>query len=83
MSEKMAKMQRDFALRLYRAILTAHKGLPEEMRVIGNLYVREEFKLHKNAKPEHLQPFFDQWLDCTSQYMSIPSSFFVSLRRLY
>ena len=31
--------------------------------MLGDAYVAEEFKLHKNAKPEHLQPFFEQWID--------------------
>lgn len=30
---------------------------------MGDLYVREEFRLHYKAKPEHLSPFFSQWLD--------------------
>ena len=64
MATKALEMQRKFSLRLYRAILTTHRSLPSEMRAIGDIYVREEFKLHKNAKPEHLQPFFDQWLQC-------------------
>lgn len=27
-------------------------------------YVRSEFKLHKEAKPQHLQGFFTQWIQC-------------------
>jgi len=65
--EKVTKLQRSLALRLYRAILTAHRNLPPEMELIGNLYVREEFQRHKNAKPEHLKPFFEQWINCKSR----------------
>lgn len=31
------------------------------MRNIGDEYVRNEFKLHKNAKPEFLNKFFTEW----------------------
>lgn len=31
------------------------------MRLIGDAYVKNEFKLHKNAKPEHLKLFFAEW----------------------
>lgn len=57
------KMQRTLSLRLYKSILTSHRVLPGEMRFIGDAYVREEFKLHKNAKPEHLRPFFEEWIN--------------------
>jgi uncharacterized protein YqiB (DUF1249 family) len=57
--------QRSFALRLYKALLRAHKTvLPDAMRSLGDAYVREEFKLHKSAKPQHLNGFFTQWLQC-------------------
>ena len=64
--EKVAKLQRSLSLRLYKSILASHRQLPPEMRTIGDLYVREEFQRHKTAKPEHLRPFFEQWLKCTS-----------------
>jgi hypothetical protein len=57
--------QRSFALRLYKAIMRAHKTvLPEAMRSLGDTYVREEFKLHKTAKPQHLHGFFTAWIGC-------------------
>eukprot|EP00613_Pedinella_sp_CCMP2098_P013179 CAMPEP_0171648146 /NCGR_PEP_ID=MMETSP0990-20121206/35928_1 /TAXON_ID=483369 /ORGANISM="non described non described, Strain CCMP2098" /LENGTH=74 /DNA_ID=CAMNT_0012225605 /DNA_START=124 /DNA_END=348 /DNA_ORIENTATION=- len=31
------------------------------MRDLGDSYVKEEFKLHKTAKPEFLEPFFREW----------------------
>lgn len=43
---------------LYRNILREHKRkLPFEMRQIGDSYVRNEFKLHKNAKPAFVRFF--------------------------
>lgn len=61
--QQMRQQQRQFSLKLYRSILRAHRHLPPEMRLIGDVYVQEEFKLHKSAQPQHLQPFFEQWID--------------------
>ena len=47
---------------LYRSILRAHKKhLPLEMKQLGDTYVRAEFRAHKEAKPEHLTSFFQEW----------------------
>lgn len=48
---------------LYRSILRAHKHhLPVEMKRLGDMYVRSEFKAHMlDAKPQHLQAFFREW----------------------
>lgn len=47
--------------RLYKIIIQLHKSLPEELRILGNGYVRSEFKLHKNANPEHVKKFMIEW----------------------
>lgn len=58
-----ATAQRHFALSLYQAILRAHRlVLDPIMRDMGDTYVRDEFKRHKTATPQFLQPFFEQWL---------------------
>ena len=50
------------AITLYRTILKQHRfKLPPEMRALGDRYVKEEFRQHKNAKPEFLARFFDEW----------------------
>jgi len=49
------------AISLYRSILRAHKSLPEDMKVLGNAYVKSEFKLHKTVKDEQLTSFFSEW----------------------
>lgn len=65
-----AHAQRAFALRLYKALLVAHRMvLDPEMRMLGDSYVREEFKRHKDAKPQHVQPFFQQWLSCMHSFI--------------
>mmetsp|Transcript_18974 Transcript_18974/g.22666 ORF Transcript_18974/g.22666 Transcript_18974/m.22666 type:complete len:126 (+) Transcript_18974:119-496(+) len=50
------------ALALYRSILRAHaKSLPDEMKALGDSYVKSEFKLHKTAKDEQRDRFFSEW----------------------
>jgi hypothetical protein len=47
---------------LYRSILREHKKkLPPVMRKLGDDYIKVEFKLHKEAKPEFLKSFYDGW----------------------
>jgi hypothetical protein len=47
--------------RLYKILFQLHKSLPPEMKSIGDAYVRHEFKLHKNAAPEHVGKFMSEW----------------------
>nr|CCA27695.1 conserved hypothetical protein [Albugo laibachii Nc14] len=49
-------------LRLYKNILTLHQSqLDPQLRVIGDQYVREEFKRHKNATTEYISSFLTEW----------------------
>lgn len=42
-------------LQLYRRILRVHRKLDPEMRVLGDSYVRNEFRAHKTAEnPLHI-----------------------------
>ena len=71
MSKQMAKMAKmaDFSLlSLYRQILRAHgRHLSAGHRELGDSYVRTEFRLHRNAKPEFLVQFERQWRDYLKQ----------------
>jgi hypothetical protein len=50
------------SLSLYRSILREHKlRLPAKMKSLGDAYVKQEFRLHKEAKPEHLRRFMNSW----------------------
>ena len=50
------------ALALYRSILREHRRrLPPRMKALGDSYVKQEFRLHKEAKPEHLKKFMMSW----------------------
>ncbi len=48
---------------LYRSILRAHvRHLPNEMRTLGDAYVRSEWRLHRDVKDETtLNNFFKEW----------------------
>lgn len=50
---------------LYRKILRAHsRFLPDEMRALGDTYVKSEFRLHKAVTNEsHLDSFFSGWTE--------------------
>lgn len=55
------------ALNLYRNILREHRKLPAAMRLIGDDYVRNEFKLHKvTTSTQHLNSFFTGWMSYLS-----------------
>jgi len=51
------------AVSLYRAILRAHRTLPQEMRALGDAYVRKEFRDHRSAKAEQVARFLEGWED--------------------
>ena len=48
---------------LYRRILRGHrKYLPREMRVLGDEYVKSEFRAHRNVEnPVHIIGFLSEW----------------------
>ena len=48
-------------LSTYRNLLRLHQHLPHEMREMGTVFVRNEFKSHKNASEEHARKFIKEW----------------------
>ncbi|KAI1797414.1 ACN9-domain-containing protein [Ganoderma leucocontextum] len=49
-------------LPLYRRILRAHRNLPREMRSLGDVYVKDEFRRHKETTNKvHIIGFLSQW----------------------
>lgn len=49
-------------LGLYRAILTTHRRvLPATHRALGDTYVKAEWRLHKQAKPQQASQFLTEW----------------------
>ena len=50
------------AIHLYRNLLKGHKlHLPPHLRLIGDQYVRAEFKRHKNANEKYVKLFMNEW----------------------
>jgi len=48
--------------RLYRRLLRVHRTLPDEMRFMGDTYVKSEFRLtRKTDNPLHIIGFLSQW----------------------
>lgn len=46
---------------LYKLILKLHRGLPEELQVLGTNYTRDEFRRHKNCTPHEANIFLSEW----------------------
>lgn len=48
---------------LYRRLLRAHrKHLPREMRLLGDQYIKSEFRAHRNVEnPVHIIGFLTEW----------------------
>lgn len=65
----VSKAHQQNVKRLYKIIFRLHKSMPDELREMGNAYVRSEFKLHKNAAPEHVKIFMNEWSNYTKTLM--------------
>ena len=48
-------------LNLYKIILRLHDRLPLDLKSLGNLYVKSEFKRHKACAAEFVPQFMQQW----------------------
>ncbi|XP_034017297.1 succinate dehydrogenase assembly factor 3, mitochondrial [Thalassophryne amazonica] len=46
---------------LYKRILVLHRFLPLHLRVLGDQYVKEEFRRHKRASGEEVKIFMREW----------------------
>ncbi|KAL9967175.1 hypothetical protein ACROYT_G025351 [Oculina patagonica] len=49
------------ALRLYRRILKLHRNLPLTSKALGDQYLKDEFRRHKNATQEQRTEFIQEW----------------------
>ncbi|XP_062551030.1 succinate dehydrogenase assembly factor 3, mitochondrial [Armigeres subalbatus] len=48
---------------LYKTLLRLHRGLPEGLQVLGNQYVRDEFRRHKTCTTHEASLFMNEWTD--------------------
>jgi len=46
---------------LYKTVLRLHRGLPVELKAIGDQYVRDEFQRHRQAGPQEAATFLQEW----------------------
>ena len=46
---------------LYKAILKLHRGLPPELRALGDGYLKQEFQKHKHARQHEVGVFMHEW----------------------
>eukprot|EP00079_Xenopus_tropicalis_P031339 XP_017945110.1 PREDICTED: succinate dehydrogenase assembly factor 3, mitochondrial [Xenopus tropicalis] len=46
---------------LYKRILVLHRMLPLHFKALGDQYVKEEFRRHKNASPQEAKLFMEEW----------------------
>jgi|688.fasta_scaffold1078252_2 hypothetical protein len=63
----LSELRRE-GLRIFLRILKLHKTLPDEMKELGNSYVRQEFRLHHFPESElfsvtHYVTFLNSWKD--------------------
>ncbi|KAK6758853.1 hypothetical protein RB195_016217 [Necator americanus] len=64
-----------YPLYLYKRILRLHYGLPPPARLMGDTYVKDEFRRHKNASPEHTAIFINEWTNyCVTLSKQLSSS---------
>ena len=47
-------------LSLYKRILKVHERLPLEIRAMGDMYARVEFRRHKDCAPEFIPQFMEE-----------------------
>ncbi|KAL6743549.1 ACN9 family protein [Ancylostoma duodenale] len=64
-----------YPLYLYKRILRLHYGLPPPARLMGDSYVKDEFRRHKDASPEHTAVFINEWTNyCVTLSKQLSSS---------
>lgn len=52
------------ALQLYRTIFRLHRQLPPEFRQLGDMYVKSEFRAHKNVTGQAtIMEFLFRWTE--------------------
>ena len=63
MSSRVAALSHVQRVRLlYKTCLRLHRGLPTQMQIIGDAYVKDEFKRHKKVdNPAQIASFMEAW----------------------
>ena len=51
---------------LYKTCLRLHRGLPTQFQILGDAYVKDEFRRHKEANEQQTAAFMEAWAVKTS-----------------
>ena len=46
---------------LYKTCLRLHRGLPTQLQILGDAYVKDEFRRHKEADAVQTITFMEAW----------------------
>ena len=57
----MSVVSKRQVLILYKRLLKLQRRMPVPLNTVGVEYIREEFRLHKEAGPDHAQSFLQEW----------------------
>lgn len=62
---------------LYKRILVLHRFLPIDLKALGDQYVKDEFRRHKNAANEEVKSFMKEWEVKKLLYSATPVTFII------
>lgn len=75
----MSSQTRVRVLSLYKRVLRSHKILPVDLKHLGDVYVKVEFRQHKTAGAKFVEEFCTQWEAYASDLESKESSKLINL----
>lgn len=70
----MSSQTRVRVLSLYKRVLRSHQILPVDLKHLGDVYVKVEFRQHKTAGAKFVEEFCTQWEAYASDLESKESS---------
>ena len=70
----MSSQTRVRVLSLYKRVLRSHQILPVDLKHLGDVYVKVEFRQHKTAGAKFVEEFCTQWESYASDLESKESS---------
>ena len=75
----MSSQTRVRVLSLYKRVLRSHQILPVDLKHLGDVYVKVEFRQHKTAGAKFVEEFCTQWEAYASDLESKESSKLINL----
>ena len=59
---------------LYKGLLRLHRGLPFQLQAMGDQYVKDEFRRHKEVPKAEADIFMTEWTVSTLKYPNFLTS---------